>query len=252
MPKLSPEFLKGIPNFSLEGDMGGMAVNVTEGLIQTTYEAYTSRGMVTCTLYRKEGLRIMADEVGLGVMYAPDGFLTAIRVDVRKFLNNLIDTRLGDGDDENLEGFLELSGCLEDYSTNLVAHVDLETGKYVLLDMESETDWSLVTGGQKDGFEVPGMFVVDIKGEKFAITFQMFDDEFAIGVGLIEDAEDLDDEDYVSPVGDLPGGGRLEEENDFKVSMLAGFVANRCEYQAYFEIVRGNRFDKLARRVFPD
>lgn len=244
----SKEFRKHIPNFSLKPDAGGLLVNeINDREGQIAYEAVTSKYSVDFSLM-DDGFRALFYAQGVGVLYDTEGNLTAIKIELLRFLKSLLNDNDLDGYSENdFLDLLELGYKLESGSEDIIAHLDLSKGKFLVYgaNKKNEEDTKVYTYSERDDFDSPSFLSLALGDISFVLAFWRTDDSFEIGLGIYDDVSD-----EPSLIGDLPNSSNEEKNNN--LAILLKHLALDCNFMTYLDSKKPDRFDKLAQRIILD
>lgn len=245
MPDLSSEFRKNVPYFYLNEASGGSAFNTIESENSIGWEAYTSRKRMSFEMMN-EGFRVMAADLGMGILYDTQGDLDAVRINIVSFLYGLLEVQ-DDGtfDEENLGEMIDLVDFLENSGNEYIVHVDAKDEKCAIYGVNMKTGEQKVMANQEklNFSRSPVVLMVSFEETRFGIIIHRFEDNFGIGIGVEGELDDSP-----SPIGDLPNDINGEEDGQ-KVSMLSVVLSTDCNYTTFLDSKRTDRFERLARRI---
>jgi hypothetical protein len=243
VPKLSSEFLNNIPNFSLSGDLGGSVCGTVDRENEMGWQQVTSKGVVDVSLI-ENGLRVVASDIGVSVIYDNNGKLSDFKMEVLRFGLSISDGEFGDFD---MDGELDaLLWELENNGDRISVDVNFEEKKVVVLRANDKT-MKVGVVAVEENVDFEKMIIVPVIYEdfNFFIGCQLDEDDFSYGFGLLDpnswgntEVEDEEDE--------------SEENDEVEGGAVARKVSIDCNYMTYLDNDKPDRFEKLAKRIFLD
>lgn len=237
MPKLSGEFIKGIPNFSLFGSAGGTPFNTVEMSDAMRWEAQTADGAMTFT-YCEEGLYIFSPELAFGAFYNDEGEIEQVEINITEFLASLLKDYDFDDDDE-FDRFLSLYDALDDNKDDLKVLTNLKNKASYLRQIDKETGEKRITKIDHNNAENNQYLILfNLPGQAFCLMYEKDDDLVEVSIGASNATK---------------WGSEPEERYEpMNTIFMSRFCACDCNYLTFLDGKQPDKFNRLAKRVFRD
>lgn len=262
MPKreYSRSYLKCIPNLNLSGDVGGTSVFLGQRDNELVWESLSFKYGFVETAMIQDGMRLIAGDLGISMIYSDSGELSRTMVDVRKYLlaiNDELPEPIKNHDD-----FVDLIDVMEDSGRLVFVDVDCINKTVTIVKKEANTpnksEIVSVQGVQtfNDGAYVPIYYF----GREMVFGCQMDGDGLVFGIGIAKrnnPEESLKDymEENEYEEGFDEGEEMIGDETEEALSgldnelILLRKISNNVNWQTYLDGERPDRFAKLTERI---
>lgn len=262
MPKkeYSRSYLKSIPNLNLSGDVGGTSVFMGQRDNEIVWESLSLKYGFIETAMVQNGMRLIAGDLGISMMYDNEGDLSETMIDVRKYLlaiNNELPETIKDHDD-----LIDIIDVMEDSGNLIFVDVDCINKKITVIkkDVNPPNKTEIITTQGVQTFNDGAYIPIYYFGREMMFGCEMVEDGLVFGIGIakrnnceenVEDYLDESEDDYDE--GEMPLDEDLDneglEEMDSELILLRKITDN-VNWPTYLEGERPDRFEKLAKRIF--
>ncbi len=261
MPKkeYSRSYLKSIPNLNLSGDVGGTSVFMGQRDNEIVWESLSLKYGFIETAMVQNGMRLIAGDLGISMMYDNEGDLSETMIDVRKYLiaiNDELPEMIKDHDD-----LIDIIDVMEDSGKLIFIDVNCKNKSVTVIKKDvnppNKAEMISTQGVQtfNDGVYIP----ISYFGREMMFGCEMAEDGLVFGIGIAERNVSEDKiEDYINDSeeefdeGEMPLDEDSDEEGleemDSELILLRKITDN-VNWPTYLDGERPDRFEKLAKRI---